>query len=144
MLNFEVVTANGTILNANKTSNPDIFFSIRGGGNLFGVVTKYTLQTHPVGKVWGGLKAYTSEHFTEVFSAITNYNTNFNETKSAIIPNLVYENLGEGLTVGFNVSLFWDGEQPPPHVFAEFDAIPAISDTTKTSRYLDLLGSLVP
>lgn len=139
-----MVTANGTIINANRTSNPDIFFAIRGGGNLFGVVTKYTLQIHPIGNIWGGVRSYSSEQFPKIFSALANYNTNFNETKSAIAATLVYENLGAGLIPGFNISFFWDGEQPPPHVFAEFDSIPAASDETKIRRYPDLLGALVP
>lgn len=44
----------------------------------------------------------------------------------------------------FNVSLFWDGDQPPPHVFAEFDAIPAFADTTMTQRYPQLLDIPTP
>ena len=48
VLNIEVVLANATIVNANATSNPDLFAALKGGGNNFGIVTAYTLETHPM------------------------------------------------------------------------------------------------
>lgn len=133
-----MVLANGTIIDANRTSNPDIFFAVRGGGNLFGVVTKYTVLTHPIGNVWGGEKVYTADKAPELFSAISNYITNFNETKSALIPTVSWLSTLNGSAI-FTMFYFWDGEMPPSHVFAEFDAIPAAISSVKTQRYPELL-----
>jgi hypothetical protein len=36
VLNSEVVLSNATIVNANATSNPDLFWALKGGGNQFG------------------------------------------------------------------------------------------------------------
>jgi hypothetical protein len=36
VLNYEVVLSNATIVNANATSNPDLFWALKGGGNQFG------------------------------------------------------------------------------------------------------------
>jgi FAD/FMN-containing dehydrogenase len=47
----EVVLANGTIVIASNTTNVDLFNVLRGGGNNFGIVTTYTLQTYPMGEV---------------------------------------------------------------------------------------------
>jgi FAD/FMN-containing dehydrogenase len=39
-LEFHVVTANGTFITANETSNADLFWALRGGGgSTFGIVT---------------------------------------------------------------------------------------------------------
>ncbi|KAJ5104156.1 hypothetical protein N7532_004685 [Penicillium argentinense] len=47
-LEFEVVTANGTLVTANSYQNPDLFWALRGGGGgSFGVVTRVTIRTHP-------------------------------------------------------------------------------------------------
>jgi len=51
-----VVTANGSVLTASETENPDLFFGIRGGGCNFGIATEFVLKLHPQRRtVYGGL-----------------------------------------------------------------------------------------
>ncbi|KAK0130204.1 hypothetical protein ONS96_000728 [Cadophora gregata f. sp. sojae] len=52
--NYEIVLANGTISNISHTSNPDLYFALRGGGKNFGVVTRFDLETYPNLPVWWG------------------------------------------------------------------------------------------
>lgn len=87
--NFEVVLANGTITNANRTSHPDLWWALRGGGNQFAIVTKITTQAHPAGvngRVWGGTRAYSPEQRTKLFHAITNFVREYPDAKGAVIP----------------------------------------------------------
>ncbi|KAF7357763.1 FAD-binding domain-containing protein [Mycena venus] len=44
----ELVLANGTVVHLSNTQNPDLFWAIRGAASSFGIVTEYTLKTHPV------------------------------------------------------------------------------------------------
>jgi hypothetical protein len=47
ILQVRVVLANGTLVIANKCSNPDLFWSIRGGGGgNTGVITEFTARSH--------------------------------------------------------------------------------------------------
>ena len=55
LLSADVVTAEGELLRASATENPDLFWGIRGGGGNFGIVTSFEFQVHPAGTVLAGL-----------------------------------------------------------------------------------------
>ncbi|HYI14742.1 MAG TPA: FAD-binding oxidoreductase [Thermomicrobiales bacterium] len=66
LLAAEIVTADGEILRASKTENPDLFWAIRGGGGNFGVVTAYEFQLHPLPQVLGGMMIFPFERAAEI------------------------------------------------------------------------------
>ncbi|KAL3291910.1 FAD binding domain-containing protein [Colletotrichum asianum] len=49
--NYEVVLSNGTIVNANKSSNADLWKALKGGGPNFGIVTRFDLEAMPTRKL---------------------------------------------------------------------------------------------
>lgn len=52
--NYEIVLANGSIVNANENENGDLLWALRGGSNNFGVVTRVDLQAFEQGPLLGG------------------------------------------------------------------------------------------
>jgi FAD/FMN-containing dehydrogenase len=55
LLEAEIVTADGAVKIANACSNPDLFWALKGGGGGFGVVTRVTVRTHEMPKVFGAV-----------------------------------------------------------------------------------------
>jgi hypothetical protein len=49
LLAAEVVTAEGSIVQASADEHPDLFWALRGGGGNFGIVTSFRFSLHPVG-----------------------------------------------------------------------------------------------
>jgi FAD/FMN-containing dehydrogenase len=48
LVSMDVVTADGQLLHASDSDNPDLFWGLRGGSGNFGVVTQFEFRLHPM------------------------------------------------------------------------------------------------
>ncbi|SHF19004.1 FAD-binding oxidoreductase [Flavisolibacter ginsengisoli] len=58
LISASIITADARVLKADISTNPDLFWAIRGGGGNFGIATSYEYQLHPVGEVLAGGFSY--------------------------------------------------------------------------------------
>ncbi|KAJ3956032.1 hypothetical protein N0V92_007429 [Colletotrichum tropicale] len=72
--NYEVVLADGSIVNANAGENTDLFRALKGGSNNFGIVTRFDMQTFAAapGGLYGGLIFMDYEHKDAVMKQFVN------------------------------------------------------------------------
>jgi FAD/FMN-containing dehydrogenase len=66
LLSVDIVTADGRLLTASASKNPDLFWGVRGGGGNFGVVTSFKFHLHPVGRLLAGMVIHSLRQAAEV------------------------------------------------------------------------------
>ncbi|RAH73070.1 FAD-binding oxidoreductase [Aspergillus aculeatinus CBS 121060] len=129
--NFEVVLANGSIVDANRTSNPDLYKALKGGSINFGIVTKYDLKTLPHDGLWGGLVVYDNSTTEQQISAAVNFVDNIhNDPYASWIGMWEYSS-----TTGQNIIADALEYTKPVAYPAAFDEFVAIKNTTDTMRF---------
>src|SRR5215469_8766598 len=69
LLSAQLVTVDGRQVEASQTSNPDLFWAIRGGGGNFGVATALEYRLHPVSEVLAGTITYSPGRISELLRA---------------------------------------------------------------------------
>jgi hypothetical protein len=73
VLSAHVVTVDGRQLEANQTSNPDLFWAMRGGGGNFGVATALEYQLHQVSEILIGALMYPAGRIPELLQAYVKF-----------------------------------------------------------------------
>jgi FAD/FMN-containing dehydrogenase len=66
---IELVTADGSLVRADRDSEPELFWALRGGGGSFGVVTALEFDLHPIEQVYAGVLFFPWERAAEVLHA---------------------------------------------------------------------------
>ncbi|KAF8263463.1 FAD-binding domain-containing protein [Lactarius quietus] len=121
MAAYELVLPNGTVTDVTE-SNEDLWFALRGGGNNFGIVTKFTYKTIPQDQIWAGTLNFTADQQDSVKDALVNFQQT-NDPKAALNIAAIYTPVG----VVFGATVFYNAPTPAPGIFDDFLAIRPIS-----------------
>jgi hypothetical protein len=133
----QVVFADGSIHDVNEKSYPDLYFALRGGGNNFGIVTRFDLASFEQGKMLGGQTVYTSDNMLALNTALYNFNINhYKDPYGAVILAYVYLP-SEGIFIA-SADLEYGKPDPDPLILANFTNIPSVQTTARITNLTDL------
>ncbi|KAF2265021.1 bifunctional solanapyrone synthase [Lojkania enalia] len=140
VMEFELLVANGTLIKASQVSNPDLFFALKAGSTNYGILTRVTLATYPMGKVWGGTLVYTNDHRDAVMRAYAAYQKDGQlDTNSGLLSYMAISN-----NTYFINFAYLDGVERPK-AFQPFYNIPTVADMTALyDNFTELLKPTLP
>lgn len=140
IINYEVVLADATVVNASATSHPDLFRALKGGNNNFGVVTAFTLSTEPTeGSIYGGILYYAESSFDQVADVIYDYQIRqaVGDTLTHALPQYGY-NASTNEAISFNPVMYNQGVNNLPEIMQGWLDIPAYQSTLRNRQYYNL------
>lgn len=139
VVNFEVVTANGSVVNANRRENPDLRWALCGGGNSFGVVTRVDLQAFAQegGQLWGGVAYHNISNAEKEISALADFSKpETYDGYSSLIATFAYAG---GASTIVN-SMVYTKPEKNPAAFRALSEIPSLGNTTRITNITSLLA----
>ncbi|KAJ5974318.1 FAD linked oxidase N-terminal [Penicillium waksmanii] len=136
---FEVVTASGLILTVSETSYSDLYWALRGGGNNFGLVTKYNLYTIPAPTMYGGPRIFLETYFSQAINAFINVANNASVDPHAQQYIAFLRTNGTNLA---SAELTYTQDVANPQIFKQYRSIPTISDTSSSKTLVEYVEYL--
>ncbi|KAF2834220.1 FAD-binding domain-containing protein [Patellaria atrata CBS 101060] len=137
VLNYEVLLADGRIVNANTSSNVELFRALKGGGNNFGIVTHFTLRTFPQDFVWGGIRAYSYDQLPAILSAVAEYQSTPNKDLNA---NLMIQVPVTNASIGIILNMVYLNPTANPPAFRAFENLSSFADTVSIRSFEDFMA----
>ncbi|KAE8168178.1 hypothetical protein BDV40DRAFT_310079 [Aspergillus tamarii] len=135
--NMEVVLASGDIVNANATSNADLFAALKAGQNNLGVVTRFDLLSFKQGSYWGGGIGYAESAAPAQLAAFAEFKTPANFDPDAEIEQSFLYYKAKGLRISSN-NMFYSKPIVNASSLRRFAQIqPQISNTMRISNSSD-------
>ncbi|KAH8658082.1 hypothetical protein BX600DRAFT_482576 [Xylariales sp. PMI_506] len=132
VVNFEVVLADGRIVQANQHDNPDLFLVLKGAACNFGIVTRLDFAVFPNPRLWGGIRVMNKSTTAEQIQHLTDFvKVSHEHLDNYCVSMWRYEPTVGDIVCTLAIIDSSGNEEPP--VFAEWRKIPAMVDTSKTA-----------
>lgn len=139
VVNYEVALTNGSIINANKTTNADLWRALKGGGSNFGIVTRYDLQTIPTRKLFHDVRYISANYSNQVIDTLSDF-ASFDESRgdNALVTWWTYS--GEGMNIG-TIYVNLEGDKNSGTSYENIMKLPSLTNITKSESMASAAAS---
>ena len=110
IISLDVVLADGSLTKVSATSNPDLYWGMRGAGHNFGVVTQFHYKIHdrPTAKWYYSIMFFTADKLERFFELLNALGDNGKQPKEVVVYSLFTMNPQISTTdVGFDPYLHY-------------------------------------
>uniref|UniRef100_A0A0D2YCI0 FAD-binding PCMH-type domain-containing protein n=1 Tax=Fusarium oxysporum (strain Fo5176) TaxID=660025 RepID=A0A0D2YCI0_FUSOF len=136
VVNFEVVLADGKIVNANRKQNPDLWKALKGGSGNVGFVTRIDQRVVSSNQLWGGFIVFDLAQRHAVFDTYIKFvEVNEEDAASQLIVSVQYDGKQRLLLSVVSNS---DAVESPT-AFSPLLSIPNTSNTLTRGKIADLV-----
>lgn len=80
---YQLALADGSLIAASVSDHEDLFRTLKGGGNNFGIVTRFTIKTFRNSDIWGGMSFKPVEVLPEAAAALVDFTTHASEDEDS-------------------------------------------------------------
>ncbi|KAK1224657.1 hypothetical protein PQX77_012402 [Marasmius sp. AFHP31] len=137
VINYEVVLADGTIVNANDEENSDLYWALKLGSTNFGIVTRFEMRTFSQGKAWGGSQFFALDDAPGLLERLVGFTKKSSDDPRGF----------------FGLSLAWNAVQqsyivwalqtylepvPYPPLWSDFVGVSPLIDTVGIKNLIDI------
>ncbi len=139
-------------MNANSSSREDLYFALRGGGNNFGIVTRFgcqlssqdsyltvcrfDLNTFEYGQMWGGMTMYPLAENSSLYDAFSVFNRDHDQDPKAAL--ILSTACIQGFGCFFSTVFTYKDPIAKPEIFQNFSSLTNSSDTTRITTLSNL------
>lgn len=135
--NFEVVLANGSVVNANVDENPELFWALHGGSNNYGIVTRIDFEALEQGNLWGGVVQYDLSTSQEQIAALSSFSFQEDyDVYSSLQMSFAYSGAAGAAFIVNTLDYTKPVVNPP--VFQELSNIESLASTMRLTNMTDL------
>ncbi|KAJ7590538.1 FAD-binding domain-containing protein [Mycena floridula] len=144
---LDVVLVTGEMVTASASQHSDLFKALKGGGNRFGIVTRYQVEAVQTGteddKNWfGGSITYPVSSAEAFMKAIAHYVRDVKDPKAVLLGIVLNINVNGSLVAELAADIFYHGNSLPDTIFGELLSIPGASAALTPLSYLEVASSL--
>ncbi|KAF7353925.1 FAD-binding protein [Mycena venus] len=143
---LDIVLVNGDMVTVTATNqHSDLLRALKGGGNRFGIVTRYELYPAHTGTkdtkpFFGGSMIFNSSD--ALLRATAKYVREVDDPKAVLLVTVVLIVQDKEITPFYGAFMFYNGTELPANIFGDFLSIPAISSKLGPASYLDVTATL--
>lgn len=141
VVEFEVVLADGSIVTATASNkHQDLYLVLKGGGNNFGVVTRFIAKAIPCSDIWGGGVLLPRNIFSAATDAIVEFKDNVtSDPDSNLICMVAHLQPNQPSVIAALFANIAGKEKPP--IFNKWLAFPEMFKSYKRTTMTELMAT---